>query len=61
LYHEKVLAGRSIWALSIPKYHEYFFLFVDKSKGAMHDDLHALARRILKAKKGTTGNEKISI
>ncbi len=37
LFHQKVLSGRTFWALIIPKYHEYFFIFVDKSKGAQND------------------------
>jgi hypothetical protein len=62
LYHERVLAGRSIWALYIPKNHEYYFAFVDKSKGAFHDELLTLARKILKSKDSSSGeNEKISI
>jgi len=37
LIHQKVMSGRSVWALIIPKYHEYSLAFVDKSKGAQHD------------------------
>ena len=48
LIHEKVLAGRSVWALVVPRYHEYFFIFVDKSKGAQHDQLLTLFRKMLK-------------
>jgi hypothetical protein len=61
LYHQKVLAGRTYWALIIPKYHEYFFIFVDKSKGAQNDELMTIARKALKSIENSTGNEKISI
>ena len=37
LIHQKVMSGRSVWALIIPKDHEYSLAFVDKSKGAQHD------------------------
>lgn len=52
LYHQKVLSGRSIWALIVPKYHEFFFAFVDKSVGARNDELMALTRKILRSKYG---------
>jgi hypothetical protein len=62
LVHEKVLVGRSIWALIIPKYHEYVFAFVDKSKGLSNDELLTLARKILKNKDmPNPESEKISI
>ena len=37
LFYQKVLPGRTFWAIIIPKYHEYFFIFADKSKGAQND------------------------
>jgi hypothetical protein len=61
LFHQKVLSGRTFWALIIPKYHEYFFIFVDKSKGAQNDELLTIARKTLKNIEGSTGSEKISI
>jgi hypothetical protein len=45
-----VLKDRSLWALYIPKNHEYIFAFVDKSKGAQNDELLMLARKTLKNK-----------
>jgi hypothetical protein len=61
LYQQKVLPGRSIWALIIPKYHEYIFAFADKSIGGLQDELRSLARRCLKNKQKSNDNEKISI
>lgn len=62
LVHEKVIVGRSLWALIIPKYHEYIFAFVDKSKGSQHDELLTLARKTLKNKAVPNPEaEKISI
>lgn len=61
LYHQKVLSGRSIWALIVPKYHEFFFAFVDKSIGARNDELMALTRKTLRAKYGNQEGEKISM
>jgi hypothetical protein len=48
--HDNVLVGRSIWALIIPKYHEYFIVFTDKSTGAQQDELLTLFRKTLKSK-----------
>lgn len=50
LVHQKVMPGRYIWVLIIPKSHEYIFAFADKSKGSQHDELLTLARKTLKAK-----------
>ena len=62
LIHEKVMAGRAVWALVIPKYHEYLFAFVDKSKGSQHDELLTLFRKTLKNKNvPNPESEKISI
>ena len=44
------MPGRSVWALITPKHHQYYFAFVDKSKGSQHDELLMLFRKHLKAK-----------
>lgn len=62
LIHEKVLLGRSIWALVNPRNHEYYLAFVDKSKGSQHDDLLKLFRKSLKSMNiPNPESEKISI
>ena len=50
LLHEKILPGRSVWALVVPRYHEYYIAFVDKSQGMQTDELLTLFRKLLKNK-----------